>query len=116
MLASSIRILSLIIHYWEEWGQIRITLPDPRMLTLSFRGALAGSLISFGSAPFELVKVWLSLHVIGSPTVLMTLAPIVSPPCYNDSRSDVNLSTRSLPPRDFASPDLPVPLELSETS
>ena len=86
------------------------------MLTLCFRGALAGSLISFGSAPFELVKVRLSLHVIGSPTVLMTLAPIVYPPRCNDSRSDVSSSTRSLPPRELASPGLPVPLELSEIS
>lgn len=30
------------------------------------RGALAGSVISFGSAPFELVKVWSSFHVTES--------------------------------------------------
>ena len=86
------------------------------MLTLDFRGALAGSLISFGSAPFELVKVRLSPRVIEYPTVLMTLAPIVSPPCCNDSRSDASLSTRSLPPRVSVSHGLPALSELSEIS
>ena len=80
---------------------------DPKILTSDFRGALAGSLISFGSAPFELVKVWLSLHVIEPTTVLMTSASVVSPPCCHDGRSGVSLSTRSPPQRDYRSSGLP---------
>lgn len=45
---------------------------NPKMLTFGFSGALAGSAISFGSAPFELVKVWLLFQVTEFQTVLMT--------------------------------------------
>ena len=63
------------------------------MLTLGFSGALAGSAISFGSAPFELVKVWLSITEF--PTVLMTSALL----CCGGSRSDASSSTQLLPQR-----------------
>jgi len=59
--------------------RLGLFLRNPGLLTFDVRGALAGSLISFGSAPFELVKVWLSLHVTEPPTVLMTSAYILSP-------------------------------------
>jgi hypothetical protein len=89
---------------------------NPRMLTPSCRGALAGSAISFGSAPFELVKVWSSFHVHRIPNRSHDLRPVSASPRYADSRSDVSSSIQSLPPRDSIFPTLLALSKPSETS